>query len=73
MRLSDFWRLMDDEFGAAYSRVLANDLVLGSLGGRTAAEALGGGIEPKAVWLAVCDVQDVPPERRLGRDIPPKK
>lgn len=73
MRLSDFWRLMDDEFGPAYSRVLASDLVLGSLGGRTAAEALRGGIEPKAVWLAVCDVQDVPPERRLGRDIAPKK
>ena len=73
MRLSDFWRLMDDEFGTAYSRVLAADLVLGSLGGRTAAEALKGGIEPKAVWLAVCDVQDIPAERRLGRDIIPKK
>ncbi|WP_461170510.1 DUF3046 domain-containing protein [Arthrobacter sp. Z1-15] len=73
MRLSDFWRLMDDEFGPAYSRVLASDLVLGSLGGKTATEALGGGIEPKTVWLAVCDVQDVPPERRLGRDIAPKK
>ena len=73
MRLSDFWRLMDDEFGPAYSRVLASDLVLGSVGGRTAAEALSSGIEPKAVWLAVCDVQDIPAERRLGRDISPKK
>lgn len=73
MRLSDFWRLMDDEFGPAYSRVLAADLVLGSLGGRTATEALSRGTEPKAVWLAVCDVQDVPAERRLGRDIQPKK
>ena len=73
MRLSDFWRLMDDEFGSAYSRVLASDLVLGSLGGKTAEEALEGGTEPKSVWLAVCDVQEVPPERRLGRDIPPKK
>lgn len=63
---------MDDEFGSAYSRVLASDLVLGSLGGKTAEEALKGGIEPKSVWLAVCDVQEVPPERRLGRDIPPK-
>ena len=64
---------MDDEFGPAYSRVLASDLVLGPLGGKTAAEALSGGIEPKTVWLAVCDIQDVPPERRLGRDIAPKK
>lgn len=73
MRLSDFWRLMDDEFGPAYSRVLASDLVLGAIGGKTAVEALGSGIEPRAVWLAVCEVQDVPPERRLGRDIAPKK
>ena len=73
MRLSDFWRLMDEEFGSAYSRVLAADLVLGSLGGRTAADALRAGVEPKAVWLAVCDIQEVPPERRLGRDIQPKK
>ena len=73
MRLSDFWRLMDEEFGPAYSRVLAADLVLGALGGRTAADALRAGVEPKAVWLAVCDIQEVPPERRLGRDIQPKK
>ena len=25
MRMSDFWRLMDDEFGAAYARSLARD------------------------------------------------
>jgi hypothetical protein len=24
------------------------------------------------VWLALCDVQDVPAERRLGRDIKPR-
>ncbi|KAD3515407.1 DUF3046 domain-containing protein [Arthrobacter yangruifuii] len=72
MRISDFWRLMDDEFGPAYSRVLAADLVLGQLGGVTASEALGKGMEPKSVWLAVCDIQDVPPERRLGRDVKPK-
>ncbi|MFB0835122.1 DUF3046 domain-containing protein [Arthrobacter halodurans] len=72
MRLSEFWRLMDDEFGAGYSRVLAGDLVLADLGGRTPLEALGAGENPKAVWSAVCLKQDVPPERRLGRDIPPK-
>lgn len=71
MRISDFWRLMDDEFGPAYSRVLAGDLVLGAVGGVTAAEALKRGADPKAVWLAVCEMQDVPQERRLGRDIKP--
>ncbi|MBD7995898.1 DUF3046 domain-containing protein [Arthrobacter sp. Sa2CUA1] len=73
MRISDFWRLMDDEFGPAYSRVLASDLVLTGLGGITASQALEKGVEPKRVWLAVCDMQEVPPERRLGRDIQPKR
>ena len=72
MRLSDFWRLMEDEFGAGYARVLAGDLVLSGLGGRTATEALRAGLEPRTVWLAVCEMQDVPPARRLGRDIAPK-
>ena len=62
---------MDDEFGSGYSRVLANSLVLAGVGGRTAVEALAAGRHPRDVWLAVCEVQDVPPERRLGRDIKP--
>jgi hypothetical protein len=72
VRISDFWRLMDDEFGAGYSRVLSNSLVLAGVGGRTADQALRAGVPPKQVWLALCDVQDVPPERRLGRDVKPR-
>jgi hypothetical protein len=63
---------MDDEFGAGYSRVLSSTLVLAGVGGRTADQALTAGVPPKQVWLALCDVQDVPPERRLGRDIKPR-
>ncbi|UZX02575.1 DUF3046 domain-containing protein [Arthrobacter sp. CDRTa11] len=73
MRISDYWRLMDDEFGAGYSRVLSSTLVLAGVGGRTADQALAAGISPRTVWLAICDVQDVPPERRLGRDIKPHR
>jgi hypothetical protein len=72
VRISDFWRLMDDEFGAGYSRVLSSSLVLAGVGGRTADQALSAGVPPKQVWLALCDVQDVPPERRLGRDVKPR-
>jgi hypothetical protein len=72
VRISDFWRLMDDEFGAGYSRVLSSTLVLAGVGGRTADQALSAGVPPKQVWLALCDVQDVPPERRLGRDVKPR-
>lgn len=63
---------MEDEFGSAYARVLAGDLVLAELGGRTAQEALSAGTHPRAVWLAVCEMQDVPPVRRLGIDRMPK-
>jgi hypothetical protein len=60
---------MDDEFGAGYSRVLSSSLVLAGVGNRTADQALAAGVPPRQVWFAVCDVQDVPPERRLGRDV----
>jgi hypothetical protein len=63
---------MDDEFGAGYSRVLSSTLVLAGVGGRTADQALDSGVPPRQVWLALCEVQDVPPERRLGRDIKPR-
>lgn len=72
MRLSEFWQLMDDEFDPAYSRVLAKNVVLGAVDGLTAEEALKKGIEPKRIWLALCDIQDVPPQRRLGKDTPPR-
>jgi hypothetical protein len=72
MRHSDFWRLMEDEFGEGYARVLASSLVLTAVGGRTAVEALKAGQNPRTVWLAVCEMQDVPPERRLGKDRPLK-
>ena len=72
VRTSDFWRLMDDEFGENYSRTLARDLVVDRLGDRSAAEALDAGLDPKAVWEAVCRAQDVPRERWLGRDVRPR-
>ena len=64
---------MDDEFGAGYSRVLSSSLVLAGVGGRTADQALAAGVSPRYFWLAFCDVQDVPAERRLGRDVKPSR
>jgi hypothetical protein len=69
MRISDFWRLMDDEFGAAYARSLARDHVLGALGNRTPMQALEFGIKPREAWLALCADMDVPPERWLGQEL----
>jgi hypothetical protein len=53
--------------------VLSSSLVLAGVGGRTADQALAAGVEPRKVWLAVCDLQDVPAERRLGRDLAPRR
>ncbi len=57
---------MADEFGDAYARVLAHDLVLSAVGGRTADQALAAGVPAREVWLALCDAQDVPESRRYG-------
>ena len=51
MKLSEFWTNMDYEFGAGYARVLAGDLVLGSLGNMTALEALEAGVAPRMFGL----------------------
>ena len=37
------------------------------------AAALAAGVDPRRVWLAVCDLHEIPQERRLGRDVPPKR
>jgi Protein of unknown function (DUF3046) len=74
MRMSDFWRLMDDEFGAAYAHSLARDHVLGELGNRTPLQALESGVRPREAWLALCVDMDVPVERWLGKELrSPKK
>ncbi|MGM7670173.1 DUF3046 domain-containing protein [Microbacterium sp. A93] len=71
MKISDFRRLMDDEFGPGNAGVIATSLVLPTLQ-VTAEQALETGTEPKRVWRDVCDLQGVPESRRLGRDIPVK-
>lgn len=71
MKISDFRRLMDEEFGPGNAGVIETSLVLPSLG-VTAERALEAGTEPKRVWRDVCDLQGVPESRRLGRDVPAK-
>lgn len=70
VRISEFWRLMDGEFGPSYSRVLARQQVLHSLGDQTAEAALASGVRPRDVWSALCTDMGVPPERHLGEDLP---
>jgi hypothetical protein len=72
VRLSEFRQALKDEFGEAYGRVLAHDLVLTPLG-RTADEALSGGVSAREVWMALCQETDVPKSRWFGAGLPPAK
>jgi len=71
MRQSHFWVLMEDEFGSANAGVIATSLELPGIN-TTAEVALSKGIEPRTVWTAVCDLHDIPAERRLGPDKAPE-
>jgi hypothetical protein len=73
VRLSHFWALMNEEFGAAYAGTLARDHVIHALGDRTVDLALADGEPPRRVWLALCDDMDVPESRRLGKDVKPAR
>jgi hypothetical protein len=68
VRMSEFWTLVDGEFGPARGLTLVRDHVVGELRNRTPQQALDDGEDPRAVWLALCVDLEVPPERRWGAD-----
>jgi hypothetical protein len=69
VRLSEFWALMEQEFGTGYAAVVAGTHSLGVLGGRTPSQALEDGESPRTVWRAVCSDLDVPPEHHYLPDV----
>ncbi|MBT1583265.1 MULTISPECIES: DUF3046 domain-containing protein [Curtobacterium] len=69
MRVSEFWRAVDQVFGEAYGSVVTRDVVLEGLGGRSAVDALAAGVDARRVWDALCDSQDVPMDRRHGKGL----
>jgi hypothetical protein len=60
MRLTEFHELVRSEFGAARGDALLIDHVLPSLGGRTGAQAIEDGVDPKDVWRQLCAEFDIP-------------
>ncbi len=64
MRLSEFWRLVEQEFGGPYGRSLASSHAIHALDDRTAAQAIDEGVPIRRVWTSLCDDLDVPEERR---------
>jgi hypothetical protein len=73
VRLSEFWALVDDEFGRAHGRALTKDHVLFELGNRTAEQAIAEGEQLRTVWMVLCEAMDVPQERRWGREEAPRR
>jgi len=53
VRLTEFWRRLEEALGAAYARSWATDHVLAALGGRTPVEAIDAGIDTIDIWRAV--------------------
>jgi len=49
--------------------------VIVELGNRTPEQALAAGVPARDVWIALCDVQEVPLARRhgAGRPTPPQR
>jgi hypothetical protein len=60
VRLTDFHERGTWRFGSVYGPSVLTDHVLTSLDGRTAAQAIEDGVEPRDVWWALCADFDVP-------------
>lgn len=60
MRLTEFHELVSGRFGSAYGASVLADHVLTGMDGRTAAQAIEDGVEPRDVWRALCSDFDVP-------------
>ncbi|HEU4362405.1 MAG TPA: DUF3046 domain-containing protein [Mycobacterium sp.] len=60
MRLTEFRERVTLRFGSVYGASVLTDHVLTALAGRTAAQAIEDGVEPRDVWWALCADFDVP-------------
>jgi hypothetical protein len=58
--LTEFRELVDGRFGPVRGASVLVDHVLAGLGGRTAAQAVEDGVDPRDVWRALCADFDVP-------------
>jgi predicted metal-dependent phosphoesterase TrpH len=59
VRLTEFWRRMNERFGRGYAESLAHDYRLPGLGA-TIEDALAAGVDAKEVWRAVCAEFEMP-------------
>ncbi len=60
VRLTEFNVLVEDQFGSVRGGSLLVDHVLTELDGRTPAQAIKDGVDPRYIWRALCADFDVP-------------
>jgi hypothetical protein len=63
VRLTEFHELVARQFGSVRGASVLVDHVLTGMGGRTAAQAIEDGVDPRDVWRALCVDFDVPREQ----------
>lgn len=61
--MTEFQELMHTEFGVARGDAMLVDHVLLPFSGRTGAQAIEDGVDPRDVWRALCAEFDVPRKR----------
>lgn len=71
MRLSRFYELISEEFGADFAPVVINDTRITVLGDLTPVQALGQGAAVAEVWMGICQQLQVPPSRWHGQPVKP--
>ncbi|GAB2513308.1 hypothetical protein CATRI_07780 [Corynebacterium atrinae] len=69
MRLTEFYQLVQDEFGSVRGKWIVHSHVL-AVYGKTPEQLIEEGEGLRAVWHQLCEEFDVPEERRLGIDRP---
>jgi hypothetical protein len=63
VRLTEFQELVEGQFGPVRGASMLVDHVLMAFSGRTAAQAIEDGVDPRDVWRALCADFDVPREQ----------
>lgn len=67
MRLTEFHKLMTDEFGETRGAWILHSHVIADMGA-TVEELIDAGTDPREVWWGLCKDFRIPPERQLGKD-----
>jgi hypothetical protein len=60
VRLTEFSELVEGQFGQVRGASMLVDHSLSQFDGRTAAQAIEDGVDPRDVWRALCADFDVP-------------